>query len=191
MRSASSVIVATFLLACTCACRQAKLPDPYHTVLPGVGRSLELARQANQRGLALADEGDFDAAEGAFRAALRADLNYAAAHNNLGLALLAKGAYYQSALEFSFAIKLNRRAVEPLLNLASLYEKIGWYEASVAQYEKAIELEPNNVEVMGRLAHAYIRAGKGGESVTGLLQTLVAKDVEEKWKSWAVAQLKR
>lgn len=93
------------------------------------------AREANERGLALAQEGHVDQAEQAFREALDHDLRHAPSHNNLGLVLLNQGKVYEAAVEFRMANKLDPKATQPLINLARLYERIGWTREAKAQLD--------------------------------------------------------
>ena len=152
-------------------------------------RSPQGAKQANERGLTLVEEGDLVRAEEGFREAIRLDATLASAHNNLGLVLMGKAAFHQAAVALSAAKRLAPRAVEPLINLGQLYETVGWHKLAITQYELALAVDPANAPALGRLAHVCASTGENQERLSGLLQRLAAEGVELPWRSWALARL--
>ena len=116
---------------------------------------VELAKQANERGLASALAGAYDDAEKAFREAVQTDPRYAAAHNNLGLVLLSKRKFYEAAVEFRAASRLRPDAIEPVMNLAKLFEQIGWRLEAAEAYEHATKM--NHLSEEAELGLAALR----------------------------------
>lgn len=104
-----------------------------------------LARDANERGLTLAKEGDFDRAEVAFREAITADRQFASAHNNLGLVLMARGRLFDAAAAMRTAMKLRPTAKEPIVNLTRLYQSIGWDREAERLRERLSRVESHQV----------------------------------------------
>ncbi len=172
------VALAVVFLALTgLGCAQAERVEPFF-----VGRNAfdpEAAAVANERGLTLATEGEFEAAEQAFAEAVRANKGYAAAHNNLGLVLLERVRFYESARAFTMAIRLDPRAVEPLINLGRLYETVGWGRDAAKQYETALDLQPEHREAMARLAHVSALSGIRSGSFQGPLDRLASSLMSE------------
>lgn len=170
----------TLLAVVPYGCAVSDSNTPYRTILQTQAGQSRDARMANERGLSFVEEGNYDEAEAAFREALAADLNFAAAHNNLGLVLLQKGRFYEAAREFSYAKKLRPMAREPVINLARLYEAIGWQSVAEKEYQKADSIAGRSAHVDGagqvigrsdvytkRLRHgaeARIEVGTGGQS---------------------------
>lgn len=189
LRGAAALASVGSLVTGVCGCRVPQAAPPYRTIFLEATRQSEAAQAANERGLTFAVQGNYDAAEEAFREAVRADLSYAAGHNNLGLVLLNKRRFYESALEFSFAMKLDPRAIEPVINLGRLYETVGWYRAATREYEKALPLAPENAEAMGRLAYVYARCGVDTDKARSLLERLARREEGGEWQQWALARL--
>ena len=134
------IAVSAAIAASSAACGRAAKSVAYQTVPSTVVHQSQAAREANEAGLGYAESGQWDEAEASFRAALRADVGYAAAHNNLGLVLFQKKRLHEAAMEFRMAAKLDPHAAEPVVNLGRLFEAVGWKTAAEVQYQAAESL---------------------------------------------------
>ena len=186
MRPRRIILLGLLLTAVGCTTTPSK--SPYQTLLQPT-RSAQRAREANEQGLHLVEQGDAPRAEASFRQALAHDPGCAAAHGNLGLILLEKRLFYEAAIEFSLARKLAPRAIEPRLNLARLYQCVGWHRLAISECEAALELEPDHPEVFGRLAEATLRLGKTDPRLDAWLAALARQSAAEDWHTWAEEQL--
>ena len=108
--------------------------------------------------------GNLDAAESAFRDALKLDINNADALTGLGRVCYEKGAYRDAMLAFSKIVKINTRDIKAKEKLADLqnltgnkplaaksyieiamhYQGEGDIERALELFKKALEMEPGN-----------------------------------------------
>jgi tetratricopeptide (TPR) repeat protein len=94
----------------------------------------------NNLGNLLKDEGDLQAAEKAYKAALKIDPNFAPGHYNLGLTLKATGNLVDAIAYYRQAIKIDPEHAEAHQNLAVALLKIGKMPESLAEFKRAIAL---------------------------------------------------
>ena len=94
----------------------------------------------NNLGNLFKDEGDLQAAEKAYKAALKIYPNFALGHYNLGLTLKAAGNLADAIAYYRQAIKLDPEHAEAHQNLAVALLKIGKMPESLAEFKKAIAL---------------------------------------------------
>ena len=163
----------------------------YETLSQTRCRNALLAQQRNEEGLAHVEDGDWDAAEASFRAALEADLFYPAAHNNLALCLVRRQRPYEAAWELTFASRLAPHSAGPRNNLGLVMEGVGRLDQAKAYYEQALAIDPDNLEAMGHLARVYVKTDEQGESLRELLRELALGGNEQGWDVWARQQLIR
>lgn len=180
-------------LALVCAgCSElwGKEPDGlYRTITVEPGRNTELARKANQEGLAHLEAGELEAARTAFRKSLTADIEFGPAHNNLGKVLYAQQKWYEAAWEFEYARKLMAKHPAPPNNLGLVLERAGELDRAVECYRGAVALAPDNVAYRANLVRGLIRRGDRTDEVVKLLRTLVKTDDRPTWRRWAEKQL--
>ena len=94
----------------------------------------------NNLGNLLKEEGDLNAAQKAYKAALKIDPNFAVGHYNLGMALKAGGNLTDAIAYYRQAIKIDPEHAEAHQNLAVALLKIGKMPESLAEFKRAIAL---------------------------------------------------
>lgn len=145
----------------------------------------DLARQENDRGFQLIQEGKPAEADAILHRAIEADGAFGPAHNNLGVAFYQTDRLYPAALELQKAIRLMPRQAEPRNNLGLVYEKAGKLDDAAEAYAKARELAPGNPEFVGNLARVRVRRGDADDETLKLLEAVVANDSRAEWRHWA------
>lgn len=175
-------LVALFLAGC--AARPDRGSDAAPSVMPA-----DRAAELNQEGLQFLQQGQWDRAFERFRAAIEADVGYAAAHNNLGTAYYRAERWYDAAWEFQYAIKLQPQSAEPYNNLGLVYDRIGRLDEAEKWYAEAVRLAPNEPIYAGNLASVRLRRGQSAASVHDLLLLVVERDRRENWVRWARQKL--
>jgi tetratricopeptide (TPR) repeat protein len=96
------------------------------------------------RGLALDNKGDLEAAIGEYREAVRLNANNDLAHYNLGMALDDKGELEGAIGEYRAALRLDPDNENAHLNLGSALFKRGEVDAAIAEYRAGLRLNPDN-----------------------------------------------
>jgi len=96
------------------------------------------------RGLALDNKGNLEAAIKEYREALRLNPNNDIAHYNLGLALDDKGDLEGAIGEYREAVRLNPGDENAHVNLGSALYKKGNVDAAIAEYQEGLRLNPEN-----------------------------------------------
>lgn len=118
----------------------AKAKDHYQAAInTNVWPALKLGAY-NNLGSLLKDEGDLNAAQKAYKAALKIDPNFAVGHYNLGMALKASGNLTDAIAYYRQAIKIDPEHAEAHQNLAVALLKIGKMPESLAEFKRAIAL---------------------------------------------------
>lgn len=103
----------------------------------------------------------FDAAEAAFREALRLNPNHHDAHGNLGNALAGAGRHRQAVECFRQVLSLQPNVAPNLYNLARSLAALGHYDEAVTQFRAALAYAGNAppdrlADVVAGLCHALI-----------------------------------
>jgi len=96
------------------------------------------------RGLALDNKGNLEAAIEEYREALRLNPNNDIAHYNLGLALDDKGDLEEAIGEYREAVRLNPGGENAHVNLGSALYKKGSVDAAISEYQEGLRLNPEN-----------------------------------------------
>lgn len=96
----------------------------------------------NSLGILFAKSNDNERALEHFRAAARANPNYAWGRNSLGLALLRAGNRDEAALHFRAAIRNDPSLDLAYANLATVLADLGQFDAAVENLQAAIRLKP-------------------------------------------------
>ncbi|MCY2929857.1 MAG: tetratricopeptide repeat protein [Planctomycetota bacterium] len=165
--------------------RPAAAPAGYQTAAADPRRDTEKVRRLNEQGAALAERGQFEAAEKTLKEALAADLFYGPAHNNLGSVYFRQRKYYLAAWEFQHAAKLLPGKAQPRNNLGMVFEATGRTEAAVENYEKALAIEPGAFEPAANLARTLAQDGRKDDRTRALLEQVARTDPRPDWVAWA------
>lgn len=112
------------------------------------------ARQHNNRGMALANEGRYEDAISEFTEAIELDPAYALGYNNRGWAYSEKGQYDLATADLSKAIELNPELAVAYSNRGSAYNNKGQLELAIADLNKVLELSTDPILI--RLAQLRI-----------------------------------
>jgi len=102
----------------------------------------QLAQRANDRGLQLYKEKQYDAAEDQFTEALKLRSDFALAANNLGFVFFKQGKYREAARWFENALHMDPSRAIAYLNLGDARRLGGEHEKAVAAYRMYLALAP-------------------------------------------------
>lgn len=119
----------------------------------------------NNLGVALYDQGDYDAAIAEYRKALAIASTYADVHTNLGNAYSDKGMLDEAVAEYNKSIEANPKDPRVHNNLGAVLERQEKIDEAIEVYQTAIELDPNLAAPHGNLAHALLQIGHADEAV--------------------------
>lgn len=107
----------------------------------------------------------YDAAEAAYRNALRLNESYPEAWYNLGLAQMKRGRRDQAAKSFRTAIKHDPRYAHAWFNLAVLYAREGRDNEAIEAYRQALAVRPDYPQARLNLAVRYARQEKHDDAI--------------------------
>ena len=113
----------------------------------------------NNLGVALAKQGEHDAAIEQYHAALRLNPNYVRAHNNLGISLVKKGDLDQAIREYGEALRIDPNFADAHGNLGVALAQAGDLNAAMLQYREALQINPNFADAHSNMG--LLLAGKG------------------------------
>ena len=108
-----------------------------------------------------------DAAEHAYREALRRDPRYADAWTNLGNLLRDRDDRRGALLAFQQAMQHAPGTPAPLYNLGVALERFGDCSGALAAFDAAVEADPHHLDARWNLALALLRAGRYDEGLRG------------------------
>jgi tetratricopeptide (TPR) repeat protein/serine/threonine protein kinase len=127
------------------------------------------------RGNALRDAGELDAAIADFRRAVALAPGYASAHNNLGHALMDKGRTDEAIVEHREAIRLDRDNRQAHYNLGIALMDKGRPDQAIAEYREAIRLKSDYPEAHANLGNALRDKGLRNEAIAEFRQALATQ----------------
>lgn len=107
------------------------------------------------RGVELFNQGKFDEAAVAFKAASSKAPDRPEPHNNLGIVYATRGLYEEAVAEYQKAVQLDPDNAEPHYNLGNAYSALKQRQAAAAAYERALALAPERGEIHYNLAAVY------------------------------------
>ena len=102
-------------------------------------------------GVALANQGDLDAAIHEYQAALRINPEYAKAHNNLGFAFTGKGNLDAAIREYQEALRINPTDINVHNNLGFAFASKGDLDAATREFQEALRINPNDTDAHNNL----------------------------------------
>lgn len=132
----------------------------------------ENARGHYNRGYALDEEGETQAAMASYRQALAIRPEYPEAHNNLGNALKEQGRLDEAMDQYRAALRQKPDYAEAYNNIGSVLERRGEYEEAVAYYRKALDIRPDFAEVYSNLGNALMALGRHDEAMAAHARAL-------------------
>jgi tetratricopeptide (TPR) repeat protein len=110
----------------------------------------------NNRGIALAKEGQYEAAIARFSRAFQRNPAFAEAYYNRALVDLAIGQLGQAISDFSKAVEIKPGLIEGYAGRAPIYMAMSQYEQAISDFTKVIELDPDSTEAyFGRSLACY------------------------------------
>lgn len=139
----------------TVSLRQLQVP-------PKAGRELEKGNRALK-------DGDLDAAERHFNAAIKAFPDYDQAYNNLGVVLIQKGSTEEARRAFEKAIAVNDRFARAFTNLGKLALMQQNHAEADGFLRRSLENDPRNPEALMLAAEAALFIGKLDDAINDVL----------------------
>ena len=113
----------------------------------------------NNLGVALAEQGDLEAAIASYNTALQLKSNYPDAHNNLGVALAKQGDLDPAIASYHTSLQLNPNYPDAYYNLGVALAKQGDLDAAIATYHTALQLKSNYPDAHNNLGVALAEQG--------------------------------
>ncbi|KAJ8611943.1 hypothetical protein CTAYLR_004376 [Chrysophaeum taylorii] len=156
---------------------------------PGESReTMKKALYYCNRGNALEEEGNVDAAIRAYRAAIAFEDSFSDAHYNLGIALKNKGELDDAIREYKRTIELKSDHADAYNNLGVALEEQGRVEAAITEYTKAIDFEPDHAEARCNLADLLQSLGRIDDAISHYRKALSARPNDsDAWNNLGVA----
>ncbi len=122
----------------------------FNAVISAYGKALRLkpdfADAYINRGNALSQLGQHEAALTDYDKALRLNPDLAEAYLNRGVAQADLGQYEKALADYNEALRLKPNLAEAYLNRGEVYTKLDQYEKALADYNEALRLKPNYAE---------------------------------------------
>jgi tetratricopeptide (TPR) repeat protein len=129
----------------------------------------------NNRGLALKDLGQVDAAAAHYERALALKPDYVEALSNLGNLRLAQGRSDEAIAYYKRALAHNADYAEGQMNLGNALREQGKPEEAVARYERALALRSDYAEAHNNLGNALRDLGRLDRAVASFERALALK----------------
>jgi tetratricopeptide (TPR) repeat protein len=122
----------------------------------------------NNLGLALAADGQPDAAIPRYRRALEIYPGFAAARNNLGIALMRVGRADEAIAQYRMALETEPGDAETHNNLGIALRREGRLDEAVAQYAAALAIRPDDPGTNYNMGNALLQVGRVDEAAARL-----------------------
>lgn len=135
---------------------------------------MEFLENDNTAGVALLAEGNYPAAEAAFRRAVAAQPQDHSAWNNLGFVLQQQGRYPEAEEALRHALALHPQSANAWLNLGNLCVQTQRAEEGAACYSRALEIDRRNVQawesmaMLAMLQQSYAEAADCWQNILSL-----------------------
>jgi len=125
---------------------------------------LPTAEELNARGIALERQGDFAAAEAAYRQAIELRPDWPEVRFHLANAVFGQGKLEQSIEAYREVIALSPEYPEPFNNMGIALSELGRSDEAIAAFTRAVELNPNFPDALASLGTALRNAGRLDEA---------------------------
>ena len=128
----------------------------------------------NNLGLALYEQGDYEAALEEFRLAVSLGEGYALAHNNLASALERTNRLRPALAEYLLALEIAPGLMEASVNAGNLMVRLGRPREGFSLLETTVQAHPRSAPVLYSMASALEFAGRDDEALDYLERTMQA-----------------
>jgi tetratricopeptide (TPR) repeat protein len=125
----------------------------------GIEMDPEDPNACNNRGIASAREGQYEAAIAQFTRAFQRNPVFAEAYYNRGLVDLAIGQLGQAISDFTKAVEIKPQFIEGYERRGQIYVEMGQYEQAISDFTKVIENNPDSAETYFRRSLACYANG--------------------------------
>jgi len=125
-----------------------------------IGMDPEDPNAYNNRGIASAKEGRYEAAIAEFTRAFQRNPVFAEAYYNRGLVDLAIGQLGQAISDFSKTLEIRPEFVEGYSIRCDIHAAMGQYEQAISDFTKVIELDPDSTETYLKRSLAFYANGQ-------------------------------
>ncbi|MEO8603036.1 MAG: tetratricopeptide repeat protein, partial [bacterium] len=129
----------------------------------------------NNLGVALAARGEVEAAEEAFREALRIKSDFGDPYNNIGLLLWRQGRREEAAAQYRAALQYGPYSAETHSNLGLVLNELGRRDEAIAHLTQALEIDPSFAGAHVNLGNALRDSGRPQEAIAHYEQALRLK----------------
>lgn len=119
----------------------------------------------NNRGAALKDLGQWDAALASYDRAIALDAHYAEAWNNRAVVLRELGQHQAAIDSYRVAIKHKANYADAWNNLGNALAHLTQYEAALEHYEQAVGCKPDHADAWYNRGNSLARLGRYAEAV--------------------------
>ena len=126
----------------------------------------------NNLGLALANQGQFEAAIAHYRQALCLRPDYVYTHNNLGLALANQGQLEAAIAHYTTALQLQPSYATAHSNLGLTLIRRGQFKEAITHFSQALAILPNDPKVLNHLGIAFAAQGKFAEATEQFIRAI-------------------
>ena len=127
---------------------------------PGIEMDPEDPNACNNRGIASAKEGQYEAAIAQFTRAFQRNPVFAEAYYNRGLVDLAIGQLGQAISDFSKAVQIKQGFIEGYESRGPIYVAMSQYDQAILDFTKVIENDPDSAETYFRRSLACYANGQ-------------------------------
>jgi len=142
---------------------------------PALDEELEQAYRANNRGVALLEQFDYEQAAAAFREALAAEESLSIAHLNLSLALLYAQDLQGALASAAEAERLLPSAPQPPYVIGLVERAQNRTDEAIRAFERVREIDPSDVGTRVNLGQVYMEGRRYDEAIA-LLRDAVATE---------------
>lgn len=134
----------------------------------------------NNMGVALAANGNTDAAIAEYRKALRIKPNYADAHYNMGIALVSKGGFDEAINRFQQVLQADPNHTDARNNLAVAFASKGEFELAIQEFKRLLQINPDCTDAHYNMGLAYAKNGNFDAAIQEYQEELLRNPKNDK-----------